>query len=351
MDLSQQADDVLDLFDWMDIQKGTHTQQLGEYDWSSGHSKAQDGGLNPLAFNKGVGGKQTKMRPSHLDHPACVGKEEAVLYRSKEDLNLWSRLPMAGYQEIDCRVYENDTHHSVFRDGDPPPFLDLKRRPNEDWTETITTAKRARGGNAPVVKVTEIVHKAYVGECKGSDQYLWERGLWFDKKETPAGTMASMVMTVPKQDKHERTEEWSQLHIIANLHDFENEQSALEKKYIDRGEIPFFCAKGHPELAGKGVEFCWGVSKRNFRKINDCVGKNLHRNILKSFEVLDIETVRRCSRRTRRYRAAYEAGAGTRSYEQVEKFVAEHKCHRNIFDQETKWIKAELAKHGIEVSS
>ena len=74
---------------------------------------------------------------------------------------------MAGYQEVDCRVYENDTHHSVFRDGDPPPFLDLKRRHNEDWTETITTAKRARGGNAPVVKVTEIVHKAYVGGVQG----------------------------------------------------------------------------------------------------------------------------------------------------------------------------------------
>jgi hypothetical protein len=37
-----------------------------------------------------------------------------------------------------------------------------------------------------------------------------------------------------------------------------------------------------------------------------------------------------------------------KSYEEVEKFVAEHKCHRNIFDQETKWIKSELAKHGIE---
>ena len=133
MDLSQQADDVLDLYDWLDIQKCTHTQQIGEYDWSSGHSKAQGGGLNPLAFNKGAGGKQTEMRPPHLDHPSCVGKEEAVLYRSKEDINLWSRMPMAGYQEIDCRVYEGDTHHSVFRDGDPPPFLDLKRRPNEDW--------------------------------------------------------------------------------------------------------------------------------------------------------------------------------------------------------------------------
>ena len=84
--------------------------------------------------------------------------------------------------------------------------------------------------------------------------------------------MASMILDLPKRDKHERTVEWSQTRIIANLYDFENELSALEKKYIDRGEIPFFCAKGHPELAGKGVEFGWGVSKRNFRKINDSVG-------------------------------------------------------------------------------
>jgi hypothetical protein len=28
--LSQQAGDVLNLFDWLDIQKGTHAQQLGE---------------------------------------------------------------------------------------------------------------------------------------------------------------------------------------------------------------------------------------------------------------------------------------------------------------------------------
>ena len=151
--------------------------------------------------------------------------------------------------------------------------------------------------------------------------------------------MAPMVLNLPKDDPHERTEEWSQVHILSNLYDFANEQSALEKKYIDRGDIPLFCAKGHPELAGKGVEFCWGVSKRNFRKINDSVGKNLHANVLKSFKVLDLATTCRCSRRTRRYRAGYASGAGTKSYEEVEKFVAHHKCHRNIFDQEKKWIK------------
>jgi hypothetical protein len=80
------------------------------------------------------------------------------------------------------------------------------------------------------VKVTGIVHEACVGECKGSDQRLWERGLWFDKKETPAGTMASVVLAVPKQDEHERTEEWSQLRVTANLHDFENEQSVSSRK-------------------------------------------------------------------------------------------------------------------------
>jgi hypothetical protein len=137
---------------------------------------------------------------------------------------------------------------------------------------------------------------------------------------------------------------------LSNLHDFANEQSALEKKYIDRGDIPLFCAKGHPELAGGGVEFCWGVSKRNFRKINDSVGKHLHANVLESFEVLDLETTRRCSRRTRRCRAGCASGAGTKSYEEVEKFIAHHiKCHRNIFDQEKKWIKQELNKHGIDV--
>jgi hypothetical protein len=129
-----QADDVLDLFDWLDIEKGTHAQQLGECDWSSGHSKSQDGGLNPLGFNKGVGGKQTKMRASPLEHPACVGKEEAALHRSQEDPNVWSRMPMAAHTEVECRVYVGDTHHSVSQDGDPPPFLDLKRRPKEDWT-------------------------------------------------------------------------------------------------------------------------------------------------------------------------------------------------------------------------
>ena len=81
-----------------------------------------------------------------------------------------------------------------------------------------------------MMRLSKVVHKGHVGELKGADQYLWERGLWFDKKETPAGTMAAMVTGIPKLDPHERTGEWSQRHVLASLPDFEAELSALKKK-------------------------------------------------------------------------------------------------------------------------
>ena len=37
--------------------------------------------------------------------------------------------------------------------------------------------------------------------------------------------------------------------------------------------------KGQPELAGKGIEFSWGVSKEYFRKISNVYGRDLHSNI------------------------------------------------------------------------
>ena len=171
-DLSLQADDVLDLYDWLAEYTNRPQQQVGEYDWSSGHSKAQDGGLNAHAFNKGTGGKQTLIRPTLLDHDECVGHEdaEASVYRSHDGAE-WSALPMAGYTEVDCRVRKGDTHHSVFRECDPPPFKELKRPKHGVFEEVTIKRRRPKGGepyDEPIVKK----HMGYVGECKGSDQYL-----------------------------------------------------------------------------------------------------------------------------------------------------------------------------------
>jgi hypothetical protein len=82
---SLQADDVLGLYDWLAECTNRPQQQVGEYDWSSGHSKAQDGGPNAHAFNKGPGGKQKAIRPivlgdahGHGPYPIANG-ERALL--------------------------------------------------------------------------------------------------------------------------------------------------------------------------------------------------------------------------------------------------------------------------------
>ena len=48
-----------------------------------------------------------------------------------------------------------------------------------------------------------------------------------------------------------------------------------------------------------------GKAKREFRRLNDCVAKHLHANVLAAFEYLDIGRVRRFARKTREYMRGY----------------------------------------------
>ena len=128
--------------------------------------------------------------------------------------------------------------------------------------------------------------------------------------------------------------------------DFQEEVSAFHKLVHDQGHILQTSPKGHPELAGVGVEYSWGGSKLDYRRKNDCVAKNLHKNISSSFKVLTKARARKYARRARSYRRAYKhiAAAGKDAEERagsflsVEKFVKECKIHRCILNQETRHL-------------
>jgi hypothetical protein len=116
--------------------------------------------------------------------------------------------------------------------------------------------------------------------------------------------------------------------------------------------------KGHPELAGKGIEFSWGVSKKHFRKINNCVGKDLHNSTLKSFTVIDLAQSMEIAAAladagTHVTRAEKHTKHATATFPQKNAchfggiFWSPRKCHRNILDQETSFIKSVLAKHNM----
>ena len=109
-----------------------------------------------------------------------------------------------------------------------------------------------------------------------------------------------------------------------------------------RGHILVLSPKFHPEVAGVGIEYSWGMSKLKFRRgINDEVPKNLHRNILASVcreTILTLSRIRRFARRTRDYCRAYlrlekDAG-GPESRDSIEKVRKTCKAHHNIIDME-----------------
>jgi hypothetical protein len=121
------------------------------------------------------------------------------------------------------------------------------------------------------------------------------------------------------------------------------------------GHILLKSPKCHPELAGVGIEYSWGLAKMKFkREINDMVAKNLHLNISRalSTDILSTSQVHKFSRRTRDYRRIYEYmkfrlanktfNIDSTSFQMLENMRKTYKTHRNIGEIEGKYIKQEL---------
>jgi hypothetical protein len=122
-----------------------------------------------------------------------------------------------------------------------------------------------------------------------------------------------------------------------------------------RGDICISSPKCHPELAGNGVEYGWGIWKKRFRQINDQQFKNLIPNIKTALEVVTIDVSWRFQRKARTYRRVYAktleprcsdssstSGDPSGDYESIELMTKRYKTHRNIAEIERKYIAVVL---------
>lgn len=137
---------------------------------------------------------------------------------------------------------------------------------------------------------------------------------------------------------------------LSNLPDFKAERTALQHVVESRGHILVLSPKCHPEVAGVGIEYSWGMSKMKFRReINDENPKHLHANILASLcpdTILTLGRVRRFARRTRDFCRSYRSlannpekgGACIDGKESIERMRKLCKAHRNIVDMEPGFI-------------
>ena len=98
--------------------------------------------------------------------------------------------------------------------------------------------------------------------------------------------------------------------------DYQAELSVIEKIFKKSGHLILTSPRYHPELAGQGIEYCWGKAKFDFRNyINDCKAKNLPINVQKALGAMEytslggqkrlaplsVERVRKFARKARIY--------------------------------------------------
>ena len=195
--------------------------------------------------------------------------------------------------------------------------------------------------------------QGYVGKTKGLKHVLYERGLWkpcYGERQTKAQIQEHALNGTTKDGMSKK--------LLADCPDFDKEKGKLQEMWEAEGHILVPSVKGHPELAGSGIEYTWGLCKRWFRRNNDCVAANLEINVKAAIDQTTMSNVWSFERRTRDLMRAYleinrqvtvgELDQNDISYakiEEVRKFVGTTcRCHRNIFDLEGKFLRAEEAR-------
>ena len=219
---------------------------------------------------------------------------------------------------------------------------------------------RARG--YPVTTEESVVKEGWLAKPKGLWQTLWERGLIDEAnaKNYKAKYAEHWLDNdgKVKEDCVNEYKKYSLTYLMSQCEDFKNEKSAMEvvaeKLSLLHGiKVQLLTTtKYHCEVAGDGIEYDWGYSKKTYRRIplSDKKGKAKFVHCVKeSLRSVSIGLARKFSAKARRYMLTYQvfdnAGdyedfeAKGLSYQEIEKHVtAKTKAHHSSADQEFSYI-------------
>ena len=206
----------------------------------------------------------------------------------------------------------------------------------------------------PTHEIVESVIDGWDGAQKGMFQVLFETG-WIDPDNK-----SKYRATAPKEwlDEEGKIKEEHKAfvltHLISERKDFLNEVTALEwicneLSSDDCLMTVVFSPKYHCEIAGEGIEMCWGYLKKYYRRkytVGDKKTKfaaSVDGALKKLGDEKDI--VRKYAGHVYLYMKAYknlEAAGEKPSYEVVEKFKKRQTCHRSAEAQDSGVIEADV---------
>ena len=116
--------------------------------------------------------------------------------------------------------------------------------------------------------------------------------------------------------------------VLGRLPVFLSTKSMLEEIVSKSGHILLLSSKYHAEVAGQGIEYCFGRTKWWFKKNNSCSTAALKRLSKEAFglEVVRIDHVRKFARKSRDYQRVYRAGVTGLAAESSVKQCKTHRC-------------------------
>ena len=90
-------------------------------------------------------------------------------------------------------------------------------------------------------------------------------------------------------------------HVLGNCEDFREEIGAMQELVQSHDNIVQFSPKGHPDIAGAGIEFDWGVSKKYLRYKNNHIAKNCENDVRSLLAKVTLQIAKNTARKARSY--------------------------------------------------
>jgi hypothetical protein len=131
--------------------------------------------------------------------------------------------------------------------------------------------------NISITAEEQEIKEGWLLKPKGMLQILWERG-WIDSSKV----VIARSMYYSKDEKKalgedgklkEASRQYTLSYLLEQCTDFNDEKSDLEHLATelsgrDTKISILFTPKYHCELAGEGIEYCWGAAKQMYRKLS-----------------------------------------------------------------------------------
>ena len=322
---------VLQLEDCIDVLNFTHPEFeiLFMFDHSNGHDRLRPDGLNVNKINLKHGGRQPVMRNSKLT-AAEFGPYHNSTYTlqpgMEQQMQFGETHEGPCYMPMEERINRRLDHFTGNKKDKLLTKAELSSELNKIGITKITGTKKeiqelCESNNIPITSSADVIVEGWVNKPKGAMQILFERG-WIDPEQLPHYTKDGKDEMNRDQNSNAHPEPHStditgcsySIKKLMNLqNDFMQEITLLQYHGDLLGCIVDRSPKCHPEIAGEGIEYCWGLSKLWYRnapielKRTKEKFRDLVRQSTDNSTVLHIERVRSCSKKARCYMKLYAA--------------------------------------------